>query len=666
MKFECPKCGKKYSLPDEKIPQGKDFKVKCKKCAEVIILHGGASSYTPSAIDGQGAGAVATPISFPPSTGAGKAAEDEQTKIYDYARPSGEFSIVPGEAIFPAATPAVDLGPGPEQPQGDEAEWHVAVDGEQGGPYTAAQMHDMFAQGQIDQETFLWRDGYQDWIPLRESPEFQDLVAGAAQAAPQAAMPAYAQEAFSSQPPAPQADAAAAGPKPVSLFSEALSRSYGAGAALKAEAKPKPHDLFKPKQTMDDGGDYPFEGQEAAQGVITSSPVIPRGERMDSRSLKAARHEDSVLFSLQSLQSLAASSKEPPKMAVPHAEGGSGLIDIRRMAGIGGAPAASEVKTDDFINMGGVGFGATLQIPAILQPPPKKSNALLYVLGGAAVFSILCLCGILVAVFVFGVGRGGKPDEEALAALMAKEAAGKGPDEVKPVEQPAAQAAGAGQAVATNVTPPPAGEAAAAAAAGEPSEGTAGADAKVTKKKAGGGGTGSAGTKKTAEAKTDTASSLLDAGPSTTTTTEKKTSKSADSLLALIDEATSKKSKGGGTATEKTTEPAATKTTTSAATTTTSGGGGAGLPDSPTKNDILNAMKSVTPKVKACAKGQTGEAKVSIVIAGETGKVTSASVLSGPFAGTPAASCIAGAVKTATFPKFKKPKFTVTYPFVVK
>ena len=84
MKFECPQCGKKYSLPDEKVPQGKDFKVKCKKCGEVIILHGGESEGAGAAAHDMGAhGQVSGGSPFTPPVEQERSFEEEPTRVFD-------------------------------------------------------------------------------------------------------------------------------------------------------------------------------------------------------------------------------------------------------------------------------------------------------------------------------------------------------------------------------------------------------------------------------------------------------------------------------------------------------------------------------------------------------------------------------------------------------
>ena len=39
MKIACESCGAKYSIADEKV-QGKVFKIRCKRCSEVIVVRG--------------------------------------------------------------------------------------------------------------------------------------------------------------------------------------------------------------------------------------------------------------------------------------------------------------------------------------------------------------------------------------------------------------------------------------------------------------------------------------------------------------------------------------------------------------------------------------------------------------------------------------------------
>jgi flagellar hook-basal body complex protein FliE len=86
----------------------------------------------------------------------------------------------------------------------------------------------------------------------------------------------------------------------------------------------------------------------------------------------------------------------------------------------------------------------------------------------------------------------------------------------------------------------------------------------------------------------------------------------------------------------------------------------ANLPEKPTRDDVLSAMKSVSDAVKACGNGQSGVAFANVTVAGKTGKVSNVEVtgMTGDVG-----SCIARSVRKASFPKFKADNFQVKFPF---
>jgi hypothetical protein len=86
----------------------------------------------------------------------------------------------------------------------------------------------------------------------------------------------------------------------------------------------------------------------------------------------------------------------------------------------------------------------------------------------------------------------------------------------------------------------------------------------------------------------------------------------------------------------------------------------ANLPEKPTRDDVLSAMKSVTDAVKACGKGQTGVAFANITVVGKTGRISNVEVTG--MAGD-VGSCIARSVRKASFPKFQAENFQVKFPF---
>src|SRR4051812_8717674 len=129
MKIVCDACQAKYSISDDKV-QGKVFKIRCKKCSNIIVVRGGA-------------GAAEAPAP----------AQEKDTRVYDYGAEAG------GAA------------------GGDESVWHVVINQDQVGPMTAAEVQQRFAAGEIDAETYAWREGFADWLPLSQVDAFAAYVA---------------------------------------------------------------------------------------------------------------------------------------------------------------------------------------------------------------------------------------------------------------------------------------------------------------------------------------------------------------------------------------------------------------------------------------------------------------------------------------------------------
>src|SRR3954470_15960435 len=102
MKIVCDACSAKYSIADEKV-QGKVFKIRCKKCSNIIVVRGTG-----------GAEEAAAPAAAPAGS-----FDQKETRVYDYGGYEG------GEAPAPG---------------GDEGVWHIVVEQEQVGPLTVAEV----------------------------------------------------------------------------------------------------------------------------------------------------------------------------------------------------------------------------------------------------------------------------------------------------------------------------------------------------------------------------------------------------------------------------------------------------------------------------------------------------------------------------------------------
>lgn len=566
MKIVCESCGAKYSIADEKVA-GKVFKIRCKRCSEVIVVRG----------DQQ-----------PP--------EEDATRVYDYA---------------------VD------------AVWHVVVNGEQQGPFSPPQIGEMLTNAQIDWEAYVWREGFDNWLPARDVPDLVEAVTGQAASDGYDEAPAEAYEA-----PAPVVAAAPVRAQP-------QARSMGADPFADDGGGADPG-LFGGGGGRSGGDLFSGGGAAAANpfggghddGVLASAPN-PRVA--SAQSMTGARNENSVLFSLKNLQALATGGNESgggsaaasPAPRAGFATGeGSGLIDIRALAsatGLGGDSGRGD--KDELLSMGGGQTGAFSSLGSpMLAPPmaaeePTNKNTLLYVGFG------------VMALVVLGMGGG-------MFYLITRE-----PAPVVVAAPPVAPVAAAGAATPATGAAAPAeepteGEKAAAKLAAESADksGDSNSEGSGSSRRRRSGGGSSAGA---APAAANDSARPSGGGDEPAKAPAKRTGPA--SIDDLLGEAMAP-SGGGGRTKAAAAAPAE------------------NLPEQPSRDEVISALRGVEDAVKACGGGQHGVAMAAITVAGNTGRVSSVNV-SGQFQGTPIGSCVARAVRGARFSKFSRPDFKVTFPF---
>jgi predicted Zn finger-like uncharacterized protein len=555
MKIVCGSCQAKYSIADEKVA-GKVFKIRCKRCSEVIVVRGDQDA---PADAGNGNYAAA---------GNGSHAADEPTSV--------------------------------------DAIWHVVVNGEQAGPYSPSQLADLLRGGQVDWEAYVWCEGFENWLPMRDVPDLVSGISGQpAQAVPAAAQPAAAAPSMGADPFADEGGAAGVG-----MF------------AQPAPAAAARSNLFGDVQSV------PFD---TSPKMVASAPS-PRVSA--DQAMTGARNENSVLFSLKNLQALATGTSTPaPPSGVPTRPGyaggeGSGLIDIRALASATGVAdqAREESEKDALLSLGsaqGGAFGALgspMLAPGKSEDEGNKKGLMVAIIAGFAL-----LAGAVVAIAFILKPNAPAPAAGVVAPMVAPPSAANGPGPnteltalnpnapKQPVEPPsegelaaqrAAQAAAQQPSATERVRP--SGSAPRHSAAEKPAEPPAAAKTEPIKPAA---------------------------APA-----EKPKSKGGSSLDDLLDSAIG--SKGGGAAKA---EAAA-----------------ANLPEKPTREDVLDAMNGVKDPVKACAKGAGGVAFANVTVIGKTGRVANVEVtgITGDVG-----SCIARTVRGAKFPKFKAENFQVKFPF---
>ncbi len=134
------------------------------------------------------------------------------------------------------------------------------------------------------------------------------------------------------------------------------------------------------------------------------------GEKPDAK-LTGERNESSVLFSLKSLTDKDPAKEEKKDEKTTAAGDGSGLIDIRSLAGKKEDDGAPKKGVEDILSLGGGGaFGATLTAPNLAAPapeliaspstaPPEQRNnrGIIFAIVGSAVFLGLVIVVAVVA-----------------------------------------------------------------------------------------------------------------------------------------------------------------------------------------------------------------------------------------------------------------------------
>ncbi|MCG8556520.1 MAG: zinc-ribbon domain-containing protein [Proteobacteria bacterium] len=601
MKIVCDSCGAKYSIADEKVA-GKIFRIRCKRCSEVLTIRGDQPA--------EAAAVQQPPIAAPPP----------------------------------------------------DAIWHIVIAGEQQGPYTHTQLAELLAAHTIDWDAYVWRDGLDDWVPARDSAELVSLVTGqappsaassaAASAQPEPAAAPAEQDDFAAEPPSMGADP----------FAGDASSPFGDAAA--AESSP-----FGQVAAAGPGADL-FASPAAAGPLARASQPQAAGPRVTAeQAMTGARNENSVLFSLGNLQALATgagsaapsdAASAPPSEDAGFAQGeASGLIDIRALAQAAGSgtdgPNGQSPQVDDLLmGSGGGGFGALGSPMSAGQVPEGEGTSktlIVAILGGFAILAAAVVGGMMLLKEEAPAARSVLPSSPPPSAHRSDSK----PTTGAASEQTAASPAAASPTAKPTQAEPP------GAAAPEP-EPVARKPQPKPSQQAGSHERRSArrrDTRSSRKARSSRQERPKKVAPepkpkqrraSRTRPVQKAAAKpkkkaASGSIDDLLEQAV------GGVPDPLTTKRKPVKVKTES-----------NLPETPSRDQVMKALRAVQRSVKNCSKSEHGVAMTTITVSGSNGRVRSAKV-SGDYAGTRAGSCIARAVRKARFPKFKKPEFKIQFPF---
>ncbi len=362
MKITCQSCQAKYTLADEKVA-GKTVKIKCKKCGATIVVSGS-----------EGSGVAAAP-----ALGAGLV----PAAMANAPLPSGDDDDGEG------ATRVFSEG----APQGSPEEWTVNVTDDDQRTLAATQIMLEYQRGVITADTYVWKDGMADWLPISQVPELMRIVSAVAPRSaaggpaprpaagmPAAAAPAPVPAAIADMPlgamggtmimmegaPSPYAAPAMGNPAPAAGTPAAVAPAAGmpavAAPAAAAAAAGTPAPAAARRVGKAGGVDLFAPGAQQQQ----EAPVpLGAAAHFASEKLVGERNENSVLFSISALTASAGAAKK----------GGDDPFDL-------GSPAPKNGRggVDDLMNLGsGLAAGPILAPPPLLAPvveapPPPPSR----------------------------------------------------------------------------------------------------------------------------------------------------------------------------------------------------------------------------------------------------------------------------------------------------
>jgi predicted Zn finger-like uncharacterized protein len=227
MKFLCDNCKAKYQIADEKVA-GRTVRMKCRKCSHLIEIRASvtetsvALSAPPAAGGAVGeatmqvsADALAAPrpatgtgphtpgvrapspavktAPRPGAAGALRGASSGQLAAVkssgQKAEPSGSLATgglagafsdsvksEPGPAFEESPTHALDMASGSLT-----EEWYVGINGVPVGPVRLTEFRAKIQSGAVTGDSLVWREGFEEWLPLRNFPELNDILKSSTQ-----------------------------------------------------------------------------------------------------------------------------------------------------------------------------------------------------------------------------------------------------------------------------------------------------------------------------------------------------------------------------------------------------------------------------------------------------------------------------------------------------
>lgn len=249
MKFLCPSCKAKYQIADAKVA-GRKLKMTCRQCSEEIVIRGdgGAHGSQPQAGRPRTVAPLQPSMSPVPQTMPPMA-----VPVPAATGLAGDFQRrVASASVTPPAARAVE-------------QWHVAINDVPVGPMRREEVAQKVGMGAVGPDSLAWREGLDDWLPVRHIPELSALCG-----APSASTPGLSSAPTSAAPLVP-AERAAMSPiggrnaAPSTDMFEAVAQSPSASQQpLPSYGMPTPAPTPTPAPLGPGTGPFPVPGAQQA------------------------------------------------------------------------------------------------------------------------------------------------------------------------------------------------------------------------------------------------------------------------------------------------------------------------------------------------------------------------------------------------------------------
>jgi len=377
MNVSCTSCSAKYAVPDEKV-RGKKVKITCKHCGTGIIVDG-------TKVEAFGSTAPAA-ASLPPVS-----SQPEPVPAPAAAPAASSLAAPPVKAAKAATAPPTTL------------RWDIAYPDDRQETLDTSELVEKYAQGALDDDAFVWREGMTDWAAAFDIKELEAALTarglkrkGAAVRATAASRLIDDDESTQVQAspfempvgsgstsgggawrePAkevasdPEAAFDLTSPAPLPFAVEkakAVSPRPAAAMPKPAAAAPKPaaSPAIKPsaaRRNQARGGGDLF-GDLASVGSEEDDSLGAEA-RDAGPKMTGARNESSVLFSLDAL----VKAEQPaPKKSAPKKEDAAAFL------------LGTDDAADSLANVGTGSFGSAFAPPdfttPVQAPPPEVSRA---------------------------------------------------------------------------------------------------------------------------------------------------------------------------------------------------------------------------------------------------------------------------------------------------